>query len=269
MKCFSGFTTKIKKLIINVCWRLIQLSSEKPTFNSSQFPDLCPTDNAENCEEYIERLNELLINREAVKEIAITAPYSGGKSSFINTYMRLNPYHKYTCISLGVFDDDRSEEQQEGENTSQINKIEKSIVQQILYKTDSCNTPNSRFRRIIKSHPNYFSAINSSVIFAILGICIAIISYIPEYSLKHLFSEFVKTGVISIFSLILIIYVLSVLILSLKDAFKIIPKFNLSKFNPIKGEVAFEQKANDSVFNIYLEEIIYYFSKTKSDVVFF
>jgi len=83
-------------------------------------------------------------------------------------------------------------------------------------------------------------------------------SYIPEYSLKHIFSEFLKDGVIAPFSLILIIYVISILILSIKDAFKIFPKFNLSKFNPLKGEVAFEQRSNDSVFNIYLEEIIYY-----------
>lgn len=257
-----------KRLLIDLCWKLIQLNSEKPVFNSSKLPDLCPTDNAENCEEYIDRLNELLVNREIVKEIAITAPYSGGKSSFINTYMRLNPYHKYTCISLGAFTDDKLEETSEG-NTADINKVEKSIVQQILYRTDSENAPNSRFRKIIKSHPNYFNAISSSISFVILGVFIAIMSYMPEYSLKHIFSEFLKDGVIAPFSLVLVTYVTSILILSIKDAFKIFPKFNLSKFNPLKGEVAFEQRSNDSVFNIYLEEIIYYFSKTKSDVVFF
>ncbi|WP_153447865.1 YobI family P-loop NTPase [Vibrio algicola] len=258
----------IKRLFVDLCWKLIQLNSEKPVFNSSKLPDLCPTDNAENCEEYIDRLNELLVNREVVKEVAITAPYSGGKSSFINTYMRLHPYHKYTCISLGAFSDDKPDKPEEGD-VADINRVEKSIVQQILYKTDSENTPNSRFRKIIKSHPNYFNAFSSSICFVILGIFIAIMSYIPEYSLKHIFSEFLKDGAISTFSLVLIIYVTSILILSIKDAFKIFPKFNLSKFNPLKGEVAFEQRSNDSVFNIYLEEIIYYFSKTKSDVVFF
>jgi uncharacterized membrane protein (DUF485 family) len=258
----------LKKSLVDLCWKLIQLNSEKPVFNSSKLPDLCPTDNAENCEEYIDRLNELLINREVVKEIAITAPYSGGKSSFINTYMRLNPYHKYTCISLGAFTDDKPKNGGEGDTTC-INKVEKSIVQQILYKTDSESAPNSRFRKIIKSHPNYFNTISSSISFVILGIAIAIMSYIPEYSLKHIFSEFIKNGIITSFSLVLIIYVTSILILSIKDAFKIFPKFDLSKFNPLKGEVAFEQRSNDSVFNIYLEEIIYYFSKTKSDVVFF
>jgi len=258
----------LKKSLVDLCWKLIQLNSEKPIFNSSKLPDLCPTDNAENCEEYIDRLNELLVNREVVKEIAITAPYSGGKSSFINTYMRLNPYHKYTCISLGAFTDDKFKKDGEGD-AADINKVEKSIVQQILYKTDSERAPNSRFRKIIKSHPNYFDAISSSISFVILGIFIAIMSYIPEYSLKHIFSEFLINGEIGFFPLVLIVYIISILILSIKDAFKIFPKFNLSKFNPLKGEVAFEQRSNDSVFNIYLEEIIYYFSKTKSDVVFF
>jgi len=123
----------IKNLIVNVCWKLIQFSSEKPVFNSSKLPDLCPTDNAENCEEYIDRLNELLVNREVVKEVAITAPYSGGKSSFINTYMRLNPYHKYTCISLGSFSDDKPENPKEG-NVADINKVEKSIVLKQIVK---------------------------------------------------------------------------------------------------------------------------------------
>lgn len=257
-----------KKRLVDLCWKLIQVNSEKPVFNSSKLPDLCPTDNAENCEEYIARLNELLINREVVKEIAITAPYSGGKSSFIKTYMRLNPYHKYTCISLGAFTDDKLKVTSEG-NTADINKVEKSIVQQILYRTDSDNAPNSRFRKIIKSHPNYLNAISSSISFVILGIAIAIMTYMPEYSLKHISSKFLKSGVIDFFSLVLIIYVISILILSIKDVFKILPKFNLTKFNPLKGEVAFEQRSNDSVFNIYLEELIYYFSKTKSDVVFF
>ena len=53
----------LKKSLVDLCWKLIQLNSEKPVFNSSKLPDLCPTDNAENCEEYIDRLNELLINR--------------------------------------------------------------------------------------------------------------------------------------------------------------------------------------------------------------
>jgi len=272
MPNFADIKKLIQRLVVDLCWSLIQLSSEKPKFNSSNIPDLCPTDNAKNCEEYIDRLNELLMNREVVKEIAITAPYSGGKSSFINTYMRLNPQYRYTCISLGAFSDDHTEHKLKAddvESNSDINKIEKNIVQQILYKTDSSNTPNSRFRKIIKSHPSYINTIISAVIFSILGIFLAIMMYIPEYSLKTVSAKFLKSGDISTFALAMIIYVFSVFILSLKDAFKIIPRFSLNKFNPIKGEVAFEQKTNDSVFNIYLEEIIYYFSKTKSDVVFF
>ena len=93
---------KIQLIAVKICWAIIQSCPKQIKFQTSSFPDLCPTDNADNCDVYIDRLNEILTNRQAVKEIAITAPYSGGKSSFLNTFVRINPQHEYTKALLNA-----------------------------------------------------------------------------------------------------------------------------------------------------------------------
>ena len=55
----------------------------------------------------------------------------------------------------------------------------------------------------------------------------------------------------------------------MRDLYKSLSRYDISKFNPAKGELAFEQQKKDSIFNIYLDEIIYFFASQKSDVVIF
>lgn len=281
----------IKRIIVNSCWKIIQRLPEKVTFDSNEVPDLTPTSNATKCEEYIDRLNELLINRsETVHEIAITAPYSGGKSSFIKTYCNQNRQFNYTHISLAAFKDKTakkakenvaqknkvSAEQEEdlkletiSEVDQNINKIEKSIVQQILYTTDSEQLAGSRFRRIMKVPLSPLSLMSLSFAFTLLGLCIWAVLELPEFSIIKILQIISNEKLTAFILLTPYIYSISLIIVVLKDLLKTVSTLSLTKLNPIKGELAFEQKSNDSIFNIYLEEIIYYFARTKVNVVFF
>lgn len=120
-------------------------------------------------EHYIERLDNLIFTRgEKVREIAVTAPFSGGKSSFLRTYMKQRPSLLIEIISLAAFKSEKKESEErdsDGDQTrtsdnhesdtldvSKENRIEKSILQQLLYRTSSNRATYSRFRRIFP-HP--------------------------------------------------------------------------------------------------------------------
>lgn len=281
----------IKKGIIATCWAVLRCFDRPATTNSSKLPDLCPTDDAKYVDAYIDMLNETLINREqTVREIAITSPYSGGKSSLLNTYIRKTPFLKFTSISLASFKDlsqgvgvdspDENTAPIAGTNASNIkqgashvredlSKIEKSIVQQLLYRTDSKKTPNSRFRRIFPLPVSYFQAISIATSLVFWGAIIGGIHYLPTFSLKNLIESVLSTPKLTNINLWFLSYLVSLPLLVVRDLYKNLSGYNISKFNPAKGELAFEQQKKDSIFNIYLDEIIYFFASQKSNVVIF
>ena len=70
-------------------WQIFKAFKQLTFTPHRDFPDLAPNENAELVQDYVERLDELIFSRaEKVKEIAVTAPFSGGKSSFLRTYMK-------------------------------------------------------------------------------------------------------------------------------------------------------------------------------------
>ncbi|WP_353851286.1 hypothetical protein [Microbulbifer sp.] len=262
--------------------------NEPTDTNSRNFPDLTPTNDAGSIDEYEDRLKELLVNRnDTVHEIAITSPYSGGKSSFIATYMRKHPYHRYTCISLAAFKGvntksgnlgvGASEKKQEATGShvelhgdeTELNKIEKSIVQQILYRTKSENAPNSRFRRIFPFPLPESKAYRLSAPIAIWLIALILLYFVPNFNVDGIFTSVLSESSFANYNLWLFAFLAAVPILLVKDGVKEFHRFSISKINLSKGEVALTQRNNDSIFNIYLEELIYYFATTGSDVVFF
>ena len=270
----------IKSLITNLCWKIIKVLNGKITTNYSAIPDLSATNNAKFAEHYIDRLNEYLINRsDRVREIALTAPYSAGKTSILKTFQKRFPNYKCTIVSLGSFTENEKEIKQNDDNDQPgsdyrvLNKIEKSIVQQLLYRVKSEKYIASRFRRIIpKPQKRTLSIIKSIIIilwFLLLGYLIVsdnstVLNFINQsnfniFTLK--ISAFINTGLLS--------FLISLAVLLLKDLLQYIKEYSVKGINPLKGEIALEQKNNDSVFNIYLEEIIYYFTVSGSEVVIF
>jgi hypothetical protein len=277
--------TMVKRFLSKLSWKFISKFNLNVESVDQCYPDLAPTDNAELVEPYIERLDDLLFNRFlTIKEIAITAPYSGGKSSLINTYMRQRQNFNYVTISLASFksieqsvgvEGSKAEEKTDNNNLVDITKIEKSILQQILYRSDRKDTPNSRFRRIF---PTPLSDKTAAFYSSSLLIWISLLSvYLDDFNLSNLIrslseNELSLTGMLdSITSLNLwaFSYLISVPFLLFRDAIKPLGQYTITKINPLKGDVAFSSKSNDSVFNKYLEEIIYFFEAQKTDIVIF
>jgi ABC-type phosphate/phosphonate transport system ATPase subunit len=138
LKIFLGYPFKF---FILKCKHLLNSLDSKlgyPFRPISTFEDLTPVIIED--ETYINALNWAIKNKN-VKNIALTGSYGSGKSSILKTFKEKHKEFKYLDISLATFEDEKR-----GDELNQ--KIELSILQQMLYLEKGKNLPNSRFKRI-------------------------------------------------------------------------------------------------------------------------
>lgn len=245
-------------------------------------------------EEYVPYANVLMkkIKDKSVKNIGIVAPYGAGKSSLIATLIEKNKLdEKVISVSLANYDSiiknvdcNQKDDKKTGESftvdfdkkTVVINnkiateknslnaiendeeKIEKSILQQLFYKNDNKNTPASRFK-VLKDD------FGGNVKFTIeLVISLISILFLSFQFFNNLFFVSEKWSgrwyLISAFLLTATVFVGFII-------------YNLIKNKSLKsvqlGEFNFEKTNNDSisVFNQYLDEIIYFFQKNNYNIL--
>ncbi|WP_223464637.1 hypothetical protein [Pseudomonas sp. GL-RE-26] len=119
---------------------------------------------------YLNELRHALMN-DQVRNIAITGDYGAGKSSLIRTFVAKHPELTYAWISLatfgkdGVVDSPISSLQSEGDGRADVSssqseakaeaklveRIEETIVQQLLYSVKAKDLPKTRLKRIVQA----------------------------------------------------------------------------------------------------------------------
>lgn len=230
-------------------------------------------DKIDNIEIYEEAL-KYAINNQYINNIAITGKFGSGKTSIINTYRNKHTEKKFFNISLATFNnklDDRD-------------SIERSILQQLFYRTSNKNIPYSRFKRI-----SYIS--KRELIEKILKIVITILLLIgtgyllinPDLLKADEFSNFFKTVSANYFSsikkglfsiILTVLFIGSIGYATYKILEYIIARIKLSpKLNLKKESIELEVKTEGSdvnehtIFNKYLDEIMYFFETTDYDVI--
>lgn len=239
---------------LNTKWQIFKAFKQLTFTPNRDFPDLAPNENAELVQDYIERLDNLIFSRaEKVKEIAVTAPFSGGKSSFLRTYMKQRPSLLIEVISLAAFKDENqntiaseANDQETESNGSEINttsrenKIEKSILQQLLYRTSSNKATYSRFRRIF---PRPARGVRSTLFSCWLLTVVAFLYVLlgGQINLNDVIQTLLKYDAFSwkrylSFEFICIVSTISLPILVLKDVIQFSRSYSLTKLNPLKGE---------------------------------
>lgn len=234
------------------------------------------------------------LSRDDVKNIAITGPYGAGKSSVILSYLKkiegrkrlwhslkywlrftsLKPADEHVTISLANFETD--ETLKSSESLSKEQSIEYSILQQILYKVDKSTLPDSRVERI---HTRSVGQIltTSCLLFFVLALAIVVTTLllpqkiVSTFSLSPAVSHFIaihtvwRWGCIGSLSFIICWYLLSRFYrIGFFDR-----KIALDKVNLLKAEIAAEKQNTASLLNLYIDEIVYFFLKTKYRVVVF
>lgn len=234
------------------------------------------------------------LSRDDVKNIAVTGAYGAGKSSVILSYLkeiserkRLSHRIKYflklttkktadehVIISLANFETD--EALKNSESLSKEQSIEYSILQQILYKVDKGSLPDSRVERIHTRNWQQILTTSVSVFtmsaFAFINSALLFPDTIFKFlslptSLKESIIGFpvLRLCGLGFLSFIICWYLLSRFYrIGFFDR-----KIALDKINLLNAEVTAGPQSTTSLLNLYIDEIVYFFLKTKFRVVIF
>ena len=214
-----------------------------------------------------------------IKNIAITGPYGAGKSSIIQTLENDYPQFEYLNLSLATLRTDEVPTKSGDSDTNSKNdsnaitsdndsiellnrRIEYSILQQIIYKEESENVPNSRLRRIKHFKSSELVKYGISVIIFLLCFCIV---FEPTWLRVETFYSMFNFGKTNFW-----IDLFCATIMMVESYFfikKLIQAYSNSKLNKLNlkdGEIELEET---SIFNKHLDEILYFFQVTKYNVV--
>jgi hypothetical protein len=263
---------------------------------------LLPTDIEKGSPQHeaVDRLKEALAN-DNVYNIAITGAYGSGKSSVITTFLHENKddkkvKDKYCTISLATIEalNDIEEEKGQGKvsevkateeqgsegktaddqkartdkaTEAKLNRrIEYSILQQLIYKEKHTKLPKSRFKKI-----PFISKIDAEKYSFWTVSCIIswLIVFEPKaFRIDSLYTYFENTfGILNfVFDWIATIWLI---VCACVLSYKIIRHYSglsLKKISVANADIDIDEER--SVFNDYLEEIIYFFQETKYNIVF-
>ncbi|MBD5486155.1 MAG: hypothetical protein HDR18_11670 [Lachnospiraceae bacterium] len=251
------------------------LKNTKEENIKSLYTDLTPIDNLDGEQESIKALHWALNNKQ-IKNIALTGPYGSGKSSVINSYLKLHKECKAIKISLATFDGytwDKISELQRQEKYDEAksllkeseDELEKGVLKQLFYGVNADKIPLSRYRKL--HHVKLWK-----YIVCVLFMCVVILSTLylamPNKVLDFYNQNYSsKIGSLSDMSVILVAFL--VFVLGAGCLLKVITsKFRIKEISVGEASVQGEELSTDSVLNKNIDEMLYFFERTKYDVVF-
>lgn len=220
---------------------------------------------------YIKAL-EYSIDDNEIFNIAITGLYGSGKTSILKTYKNKHQEKKILNISLASFKDNDMDN-----GTS----IERSILQQIFYTMSPKKIPYSRFKRINKLSKKDVIKKLLAIIFTIIAIIgTGYLLWNPQIvnwqsfgkMLEDVRSQYFYGFFKSVSTIILMVFfggsILFALYAIYKKATTTIELSNL-KLKKESIEIGLKKKDIncDSIFDKYLDELIYFFETTDYEIV--
>jgi hypothetical protein len=215
---------------------------------------------------YLDELKRALIEK-GVTNIAVAGAYGSGKSTIIRTFQSLHRKYKYLNISLASFKDNEHNNNEENNKNEKNNNLERrlevSILQQIFYHVKPSEIPDSRFKRI--NNTKWWKLLLFS-----LSLIVWLISVFILFKFDYISTINPSTWNLSLkfdwIAMIVSCAFFTGIGFLAKCIFRLFSNSKISKFN-LKGELELGNNIDKSVFNEYLEEIIYFFERTLCDVV--
>lgn len=214
-----------------------------------------------------------------IKNIAITGGYGSGKSTLINSYINYrttqdkNFSKKILLVSLATFNlnTDSNHDQTENAKLHDRQDVELSILQQLIYHERASKLPLSRFRRIQNLTKSERAWLFLKFASCLLFFVIAYMSFFvfPDIPVFSNFKPYNK--------------IIGTLLIALGSSFFLFPilkgfytgNYSIDKVNLTKAEISLSdnaEKKNDrseSLLNIYLDEIVYFFDETNYQYIVF
>lgn len=218
---------------------------------------------------YLDKLKQT-IDSTGINNIALTGSYGSGKSTILQTFRSLHTEYEYLNISLASFnnkqikDDDEQDENKKRLKREELERLlEVSILQQIFYHVKPSDIPESRFKRIINIPAWKLWGISLGFTVWLFSI-VLLIKY--NYLDKLNPSKWNVNNSVDWFSIFIFLITFLGIGLFSKAIVELFSNSKISKVN-IKGELELGESITKSVFNEHLEEILYFFERTKYNVV--
>jgi hypothetical protein len=248
---------KILKFLKN---KTVKTSMNNVGINSLEPKILTDEKDIKNIQVYLDCLKNAIDSKD-INNIAITGGYGSGKSTILKTFQYLNQSYEYLNISLASFNENNSAPKNSPKDYQK--ELEISILQQMFYRVDPTVIPDSRFKRIKNLSNRKIGAFTSFFIFWSLS-CLFLFYFNRVENLDpKLWSIESKLDWITLISALVFFSGLGFFI---KRIYRLFKNSKVNKFN-IKGELELGESIDKSVFNQYIEEIIYFFERTKFNVL--
>ncbi|PJJ06959.1 hypothetical protein CLU83_0082 [Flavobacterium sp. 1] len=205
-------------------------------------------------------LNEIIQNKN-IFNIALTGPYGSGKTSIIRTFEHNFSNLNFINISLATFDgkvikDDKT------------SKLEYSILKQIFYKVSHDKVPQSRFKRIVNHKHIYLKT-------GLLFFWISSIIYLSDFDLpdsllttKLVHTLWLKKLYAEYLDLLCSVCAIAGAIYFLNMTYDFFVNFKIGKLKISEAELDNKNDSKTIDFENEIDEILYFFDKNKTDVVF-
>ncbi len=231
--------------------------------NKKEYESLAPVSNIRKSA----TLN-MLINTMADEKnynVALSGKYGAGKSSLIKSFFYgiRKVIYKPLYISLGML----GLEENEIDVNEFCQAIEKSIIQQIIYKEETTKLPDSNIKRVSKLKKR-------NVLFIMMVIIIMILLkinslYIENYNeeIKAIIEKFLLLNKWYKIGIGVVVIIIILLISKLFANFLKKVDIKNIKFNFTNTEIEIEKTSTESLINKYMDELVYFFSMTDYNIV--
>ncbi|MEU7840471.1 hypothetical protein AB0B39_05815 [Micromonospora sp. NPDC049114] len=217
-------------------------------------------------------LLEVLADRSAnaATNIALAGHYGSGKSSVIlgvqsGLNQRKINWVNLSLSSLGIDDTKRARIQQDGTLPPLTNLIQKEIVKQLLYRKAPADMPGSRYFRIdsFRLWPAACGGAAVAVVFFVIAVLFGLVDRVEKMGPQALVTSrdwvpWAIVGGLGVF--------LGVICFLLWRALR--SQVRVESFSAAGAAVKLSAKEN-SFFDEYLDEIVYFFQRTKTQVAIF
>jgi Cdc6-like AAA superfamily ATPase len=215
---------------------------------------------------YLDTIDKALLEKQN-KNIAITGGYGAGKTTIIDSYFEENKEKAKKMMRVAIATFEKNEETQI-ESTNDQNLLEQQILQQMFYQVNPNKIPNSKFTKLSDLSFFYiFSVIFSVIFISVLTTIVVRNNWLNKfYSSSETFMGFITNNWLWFVMLTSVIMLNGISVLLLVLIFR---KLGVTKFGVASTNIEFNFKDGSTVFNHYLDEIIYLFKKTDYEFIVF
>lgn len=250
-------------LIISLNRFQIYIEKKIDSLNIFNFEDLTSNivegDLKESQKTYLDSLKWAVLNKN-INNVALTGFYGTGKSTIINTFLKKNKGFKSLKISLSKFDSSKYDE----------SEIEVSILQQIFYSKKQSLLSDSRLKRITNNKYIFYKVL-MFFLWTVSLLYIFFPNIIQEILLKNeVLCDYIYAYILPFYNIISILSIIWFCIgvfYIIRYVYIEIINLKINKLSIKDLELTPKDQNKESLLNKNIDEIIYFFEKTKVKLV--